>query len=192
MPNCPVPTGEWTTPRSPASSTTPGCRCRARDRAVCRAGSVPRCRAASPAWLRWRADQLHRFYGRAQETLATARPAALGFGRRRMAFRRGDRSRIAAPLPRASNLVESLLNTGIYLRQYQADPRLVLLRPEQIVPPSGSMPRRSIWKSANCPTPTRRSPACRSRAVCSSIRRRKCASPRSTSRALSSQPTPGW
>ena len=93
--------------------------------------------AAEPqraAWLRWRADQLHRFYCRAQETWLRPGPAQLDFGRRRMAFRRGDRGRIAARAPRASNLVESLLNTGIYLRQYQADPRLVLLRPERIVP----------------------------------------------------------
>ena len=86
-------------------------------------------------WLQWRADQLHQFYRRVQQTLAAAHSGAtLCLAGAEMFSGAEIEAELRPVLPPRNTLVESLLCAGIDLRQYQDDRTIVLLRPERIAP----------------------------------------------------------
>ena len=111
MPSCPGRTGAWTTARSPASNATPGCKSPARGRTASPPGP-PSSTATSIAsqWLQWRADQLHQFYRRVQQTLAAGHSGAtLCLAGAEMFSGPEIEAQLRPVLPPRNTLVESLL-----------------------------------------------------------------------------------
>jgi hypothetical protein len=89
----------------------------------------------SRAWIQWRADQLHQFFGHIQAELAHARPdGRLYLAGANMFSRPETRPELRPALPRRATVAESLLLTGIDVRQYQDDQGMVLLRCAQTAP----------------------------------------------------------
>jgi hypothetical protein len=87
------------------------------------------------AWLQWRADELHRFYGRVRQALAAERAdARLYLAGAEMLCGAEIEAELRPVLPPKNTLIDALLHAGIDPRQYQEDQRLVLLRSERIVP----------------------------------------------------------
>jgi hypothetical protein len=86
-------------------------------------------------WLEWRAAQLSKFYSRLQEELAAVRPDSKLYLAGAGMFAGAElQSELRPTLPRRATLAETLLRLGIDARQYQSNPRLVLLRPERFAP----------------------------------------------------------
>ena len=147
------------------------------------------------AWLEWRAAQLAKFYRRAYDELAAIRPGSRLYLAGAGMIGGPELERELRPtLPRRTTIAAALLRVGIDARHYRDDQqRIVLLRPERIAPQT--KPRRPRRRPRNRPDgrhrpllPDRRAP----RAVCSSTRRAKSTSNRSTTRAPSSRATRGW
>jgi hypothetical protein len=87
------------------------------------------------AWLQWRADELHRFYGRVRQALAADCPEGrLYLAGAEMLCGPEIQAELRPVLPPKDTLVDALLHAGIDPRQYQDDPGIVLLRSERIVP----------------------------------------------------------
>jgi hypothetical protein len=86
-------------------------------------------------WLKWRADQCHRFYLRMHEVLASAKPGArLYLAGAEMFTGPEIEAELRPTLPRRATLADALLHVGIDPRQYLEDRGVVLLRPQRIVP----------------------------------------------------------
>ena len=170
-----------------------GCKCPARGRTAS-PPAPPSSTATSiaPQWLQWRADQLHQFYRRVQQTLAAGHSGAtlclagaeMFSGPEIEAQLRPSSRRGARWSNRCSTRALTCGNTRTTARSSccgrNASPRS-----------RGSAPRRSIWKSTRCPTSTKASATCLARAASSSTVPRKPASPPPTRRARSSRRTPG-
>ena len=195
MPSCPGRNGAWTTPRSPASSATPGCRCRARGRA----GSPP-----GPPSSTATSIAAHGCSGGPTSSTAStaasarrggrgpARRAALP-GRGRDALRRRNRGRAAARPAARRHAGRSLLLTPASTRgNTRKTSGIVLLRPERIVPGPRLNAQAVDLEINQMPDADAYFRGLPAPAACSSIRRRRSASPRSTRRARSSRATPGW
>jgi hypothetical protein len=86
-------------------------------------------------WIEWRAAQLQRFYGEARRILVAACPQArLYLAGAELWTGPELEAELRPMLPRKTTLAESLLHAGIDLRSFQQDPRMVLLRPERVLP----------------------------------------------------------
>ena len=123
-PNCPAPTGDWTTRRSPNSSATRSCACRAtaRNASPSDRPSWPKSRNRR-AWLEWRAAQLGKFYRRAYEELAAIRPGSrLYLAGAGMIGGPELEAELRPALPRRTTIAAALLRVGIDARHFQDDP----------------------------------------------------------------------
>jgi hypothetical protein len=86
-------------------------------------------------WLQWRAAELHKFYHRIQEVLATARPGmSLYLAGAEMLAGPEIEAELRPALPRRSSLPLAFLHAGIDLRLFRDDAQVVLLRPQRILP----------------------------------------------------------
>ncbi len=97
------------------------------------------------AWLQWRAAELAKFYRRAADELTSIRP-----GRRiylvgtNMLGGPALEAELRPALPRQTTIAAALLQVGIDARHFRGDSdRIVLLRPERIVP-QGDLGRRAV------------------------------------------------
>jgi hypothetical protein len=88
----------------------------------------------APAWLRWRAKQLSRFYRQMQAELVAVRPGTklylAGAGMLDGHVREGE---LRPALPRKTTLGDAMLRVGFDLASYQGKGPL-LLRPEELIP----------------------------------------------------------
>jgi hypothetical protein len=84
------------------------------------------------AWLEWRAAQLSKFHLRLQEEIAAVRPdAKLYLAGAGMMGGPEMEAELRPSLPRRATLADTLLRVGIDAKNYQNNPRLMLLKPEQ-------------------------------------------------------------
>jgi len=101
------------------------------------------------SWLEWRAGQLSQFYRRVQTELATVRPGSRLYLAGSGLLAGVDlQTELRPALLRRTTMADALLRAGINVQDYRDDGRqdggkLVLLRPERIVP-SGSLSARAV------------------------------------------------
>ena len=144
-------------------------------------------------WLQWRADQLSRFYRRLQAEVAAARPEARIYLAGAHLFSGKEMERLLQPaLPRRLDMAEVLLRLGIDVRHYGPSEKVVLLRPEGVSPQWSLAGQAKDLELRQMPDVNRYFKTRPCPAACSSTSRRKRGWPRSTRRARSNRPTPGW
>ena len=86
-------------------------------------------------WLKWRSDQLNRFYRRVEQELTAIRPdLRLYLAGANMLTNPDLKEKLRPSLPRKMTIGEALLQVGIDTGAYRDQPGPILLRPELITP----------------------------------------------------------
>ena len=144
-------------------------------------------------WLQWRSEELGRFHHRIQQELTAFRPGehvvlagASLFG--------GDpwQRELRPSLPQRMTMTDALMGMGIDVRRLGRDDGLILLRPER-VEPQWSLAQQAVnLELREMPDIDRCFQDLPVQGSLFSTSRRKSAWPRSTRRAPSSRPMPGW